>query len=764
MGESKSETGLLAYIIPFLAVVPVLYLLDWESHEASILIVAVPFMTFPVILIAGQIYNGTEYWKIKLKEGGILALGALGVSLSASLWLVYDYVDSLPNFYDQQSIIQWLEWVSFDLLQSDYTLTSGTKILGMGVWIDSITLMILLVATFLCFLICWFSLGYMNTDPINEDRNHRFYGEFVLFALGMFGMVLADNFLWLFIFWEVMGLCSYLLIGFYYWKDSAAYASKKAFLTTRVGDVFLMIGLFILYDIYGSLEFSVIFHDPSLDGMVDSNKLFWALLMMFIGAVGKSAQFPLHVWLPDAMEGPTPVSALIHAATMVNAGLYLVARMVPFVDVGHHGVAGLEELGLIIAYVGGITAFMAAAIAFVQNDIKKVLAYSTMSQLAYIFTGLGSALWFYNNDEHHAAVVVFGASMFHLFNHAMAKGMLFMASGSVIHEVHHAHDHLHHGDHDHHFDPQDMRNMGGLASKMPVTATAMMFGSMSIIGIPLIGGFWSKEGIIAETWLAALEHEPLMFGPAILVLLTAGMTGFYMSRMWFMTFAGEPKSEVVNHVHEETPWIKMPLVTLTIVTAFGGFAFALLGATDYLSSAYDYSGHLKLHESTLISSIIGELEHAFLPEKMNLRIIGWITIFLSFIVGPVFAARIHGGNLAKGESATPLVSWLVSLSSKFGSQDVTSLAESELSVALQNRLYFDDLYEGILAKTVIPFSEFAAWFDRKVIDGMIKQVESKSVIGSLQVRNLTTGSARDYILMATIGMLSIIALLWGLNQ
>ncbi len=763
MGESKSETGLLAYIIPFLAVVPVLYLLDWESHEASILIVAVPFMTFPVILIAGQIYNGTEYWKIKLKEGGILALGALGVSLSASLWLVYDYVDSLPNFYDQQSVIQWLEWVSFDLLQSDYTLTSGTKILGMGVWIDSITLMILLVATFLCFLICWFSLGYMNTDPINEDRNHRFYGEFVLFALGMFGMVLADNFLWLFIFWEVMGLCSYLLIGFYYWKDSAAYASKKAFLTTRVGDVFLMIGLFILYDIYGSLEFSVIFHDPSLDGMVDSNKLFWALLMMFIGAVGKSAQFPLHVWLPDAMEGPTPVSALIHAATMVNAGLYLVARMVPFVDVGHHGVAGLEELGLIIAYVGGITAFMAAAIAFVQNDIKKVLAYSTMSQLAYIFTGLGSALWFYNNDEHHAAVVVFGASMFHLFNHAMAKGMLFMASGSVIHEVHHAHDHLHHGDHDHHFDPQDMRNMGGLASKMPVTATAMMFGSMSIIGIPLIGGFWSKEGIIAETWLAALEHEPLMFGPAILVLLTAGMTGFYMSRMWFMTFAGEPKSEVVNHVHEETPWIKMPLVTLTIVTAFGGFAFALLGATDYLSSAYDYSGHLKLHESTLISSIIGELEHAFLPEKMNLRIIGWITIFLSFIVGPVFAARIHGGNLAKGESATPLVSWLVSLSSKFGSQDVTSLAESELSVALQNRLYFDDLYEGILAKTVIPFSEFAAWFDRKVIDGMIKQVESKSVIGSLQVRNLTTGSARDYILMATIGMLSIIALLWGLN-
>jgi len=487
---------------------------------------------------------------------------------------------------------------------------------------------------------------------------------------------------------------------------------------------------------------------------------------MFIGAVGKSAQFPLHVWLPDAMEGPTPVSALIHAATMVNAGLYLVARMVPFVDVGHHGVPGLEDLGLIVAYVGGITAFMAAAIAFVQNDINKVLAYSTMSQLAYIFTGLGSALWFYNNDEHHAAVVVFGASMFHLFNHAMAKGMLFMASGSVIHEVHHAHDHMHHGNgggHGHDFDPQDMRNMGGLASKMPVTATAMMFGSMSIIGIPLIGGFWSKEGIIAETWLAALEHEPLMIGPAILVLLTAGMTGFYMSRMWFMTFAGEPKNEVVNHVHEETPWIKEPLIILTVITALGGFAFALLGATDYLSSAYDYSGHLHLKKSTLLDSIIYKLEYAFLPENQNLRIIGWITILLSFIAGPIFAARIHGGELSAGESASPAVSWLVSLSGKFGSQDVTSLSESDLAEALENRLYFDDIYEGVLAKTVVPFAAFTAWFDRNVIDGVIKQIESNSVSGSLQVRALTTGNARDYILMTAVGMLSIIVLVWGIS-
>jgi NADH-quinone oxidoreductase subunit L len=600
-------------------------------------------------------------------------------------------------------------------------------------------------------------MGYMNTDPINEDRNHRFYAEFVLFSMGMFGMVLADSFLWLFIFWEIMGLCSYLLIGFYYWKVSAAYAAKKAFLTTRIGDVFLMVGLFILYDIYGSLSFEVIFADPSTGvggALVDSNQLFWALLLLFVGAVGKSAQFPLHVWLPDAMEGPTPVSALIHAATMVNAGLYLVARMVPFFDVHHHGLVGLENLAIIIAFIGGITAFMAASIAFVQNDIKKVLAYSTMSQLAYIFTGLGVALWFYNTDHHHAAAIAFGASMFHLFNHAMAKGMLFMASGSVIHEVHHAHDHIHDAADGHDFDPQDMRNMGGLASKMPITSTAMMFGSMSIIGVPLIGGFWSKEGIIAETWKAALEEEPLMFFPAILILATAGMTGFYMSRMWLMTFAGEPKSDVVNHVHESTPWIREPLLILTVITALGGFILALFGAIDFLSNNTD---HLKMH------GILETLEHAFLPEDLNTRLIGWMTIVLSFIIGPIMASRVHGGSLKDGEKAIQPIGFLVTLSGKFGTQDVEELSKSQLSEALQNRLYFDNMYEYVISKTIIPFANILAWFDKTIIDGIIKQIESKSVLGSLQVRRVTTGSARDYILMAAVGMLSIFVLIWGAN-
>jgi len=772
MGESKQEWDRLLLLIPFLAVVPYLIIQGESSTDWAWLIVAVPFIIFPIIAIAGQIWNGHDTWVNRLKEGGIIALGALGLSLSAGLWLIYDYLTTQPS--KRFTPDPW-SWLSFDVLTYNgegwSVAASGFDFFGLGLYLDALSIMLLFVATFLCFLICWFAVGYMTTDPINDNSNHRFFAEFVLFSIGMFGMVLADNFLWLFIFWEIMGLCSYLLIGFYYWKKSAAYAAKKAFLTTRVGDVFLLIGLLMLYDIYGSLDFSVVFDDPSTGvggAVVSAAKLQTALLMLFIGAVGKSAQFPLHVWLPDAMEGPTPVSALIHAATMVNAGLYLVARMVPFVDVANGGVAGMEDLGLIVAWIGGITAFMAAAIAFVQNDIKKVLAYSTMSQLAYIFTGLGAALWLFNTGNHEAGALVFGGALFHLFNHAMAKGMLFMASGSVIHEVHHAHDHLHHegddSEHDHashhDFDAQDMRNMGGLASKMPVTATAMMLGSMSIIGIPLIGGFWSKEVIIGKTWYAYFHGADALLGPALLILATAGMTGFYMSRMWFMTFAGEPRNELVEHVHEATPWIKTPLIVLSIMTALGGFGLAVYGAVEFLSAEADY---LSLHGHTLLEQIIHEVEHAFLPEDMQLRYVGWVTILLAFIIGPIMAARIYGGALKEGEQAIPLVHWLTSLSGKFGSQNVDDLANSELAEALQQRLYFDDLYEGILARTIVPFAAFAAWFDANVIDGAIKQIESKSVLGSVQIRRVTTGSARDYILMAAIGTLSIFALIWGVN-
>ncbi|MCH2641069.1 MAG: NADH-quinone oxidoreductase subunit L [Candidatus Thalassarchaeum sp.] len=761
MGEhSKAEWNLLLPVLAMVSFPGIRMAMGFEAIESAFLIVAVPLFIFPAILIIGQMNKGEDWWKNQLKEGGIVALAGLMITLSLTVWLIVEFLVHHAEFGAQGTI---LDWIHFEVLEANGEWATST--LSFGLWIDSVSLTVLFVAAFLCFLICWFAIGYMTTDHQNEDRNHRFFAEFVLFSMGMFGMVLADSFLWLFIFWEIMGLCSYLLIGFYWEKPSAAAAAKKAFLTTRVGDVFLMVGLFMLYDLYHSLEFAVIFGDPTMGGTIQGADLQWPLIMMFIGCVGKSAQFPLHVWLPDAMEGPTPVSALIHAATMVNAGLYLVARMFPiFSEASFEG--ALSDVAMLIAWIGGITAFMAALIAFVANDIKRVLAYSTMSQLAYIFTGLGAACWLANEGYEKYALFAFGAAMFHLFNHAMAKAMLFMSSGSVIHEMHHAHEHAHgdgdEGDH-HHFDPQDMRNMGGLASKMPVTSTAMMLGSMSIIGIPLIGGFWSKEGIVGQAWNVYLKGGEMILFPAILVLATAGMTGFYMSRMWFMTFAGKPKSDVVEHVHEDTQWIKTPLVTLSIVTAFSGFLLACGHFVYWLSDPASTKGSHFMTDlfKHPVEAILYELEHAFLPEDNTLKIVGWTAILLSAGLGPFIAARMHGGHLSDGERSIPLTSWLIRYSGSVGHTDVGELAEGGFATALHNRLYIDDAYEWLISKTLLPLANISAWIDKNWVDGVIKGIERGSQWLSTWIRQYTTGRASDYLLMTAIGMLIFVGILWG---
>ncbi len=748
-------------------------IIDSDMMQFAPLIILLPMLAFPVILFLGKIFNRNPFWKDTMKEGGLIALPVMAASLVISLLLIKDHLGGFSSIKD-----------SVDLLWLNSSVYNGGTLepitFGFGIYIDHVTVMLLFVASFLCLLINIFSIGYMNTDPINDNRNHRFYAEFVLFCSGMLGMVLADSFLWLFIFWEIMGLCSYLLIGFYYEKPSAAYAAKKAFLTTRIGDVFLMIGLVMMWDLFGSLDYAVVFDETNIAAVAaeSSSTLQWALGMMFIGAVGKSAQFPLHVWLPDAMEGPTPVSALIHAATMVNAGLYLVARMFPF-----FGAEALQndlvDLAFIIALIGGITAVMAAAIAFVQHDLKKVLAYSTMSQLAYIFTGLGCAMflantldWQTDSDAHYIVIVAFGAALFHLFNHAMAKGMLFMASGSVIHEVHHAHHHLHHhddhhddghGDHDDHghedeFDAQSMENMGGLASKMPLTATAMLVGSASIMGLPLIGGFWSKEGIIANAWRVALE-DPRFFIPAICVLIGAGMTGFYMSRMWLKTFAGKPKTEVAAHVGPTNTWIKIPLFTLTFVT-LSAIIFAGMGFTHWASD----KGEGLMHHGNIFEGIWYELDHAFANSDPFFFILTYVAIAIGAVLGPGLALSLYGGNLANGEKVKPWMKPIIRLNAWVYDRynfDNQSIANSGLSKALQNRLYFDHYYDQAMLKIVVGFSDKSAETDKNVIDGTIKKIESGSQSISTIVRSLTTGSARDYILMISVGALAIFLFMWG---
>jgi len=729
--------------------------------EYAIFIVLLPMLAFPIILFLGHIFNGNQTWVKSAKEGGLIALPIMVATFVLSMLLISEFIGKGTGAHHIG------DWLSFGWMSAD-GMTINEKVFGVGIYIDHVTVMLLFIASFLCMLINIFSIGYMNTDPVNDNRNHRFYAEFVLFCSGMLGMVLADSFLWLFIFWELMGLCSYLLIGFYYEKPSAAYAAKKAFLTTRVGDVFLVIGLVMLWNLFDSLDYAVVFNED-LIAQVDPEQLQLALGMMFIGAVGKSAQFPLHVWLPDAMEGPTPVSALIHAATMVNAGLYLVARMFPFF--GAPSMQGdLVDLAFIIAAIGGITAVMAAAIAFVQDDLKKVLAYSTMSQLAYIFTGLGAALWLANTPGMEKyAIVAFGAALFHLFNHAMAKGMLFMASGSVIHEMHHAHHDVHHHDdhgddhgdehHDNHhddFDAQSMENMGGLASKMPITATAMLVGSASIMGLPLIGGFWSKEGIIANAWRVALE-DPRFFLPASCVLIGAAMTGFYMSRMWFKTFAGEPKTEVAANVHEHTPWIPIPLVTLTFVSLSSVILAGMMFTHWSSDSSYAF-----FSEKGLIDGLIYEFEHIFLNSDAFFFVLTYFVIFIGAIVGPGLAMALYGGSLKDGEKSKPWMQPIINLSSRVNAKrgfDNSAWANSGLSNALKERLYFDKWYDAAMLKLVAGFANISAAFDKNVVDGTIKTIESTSQKLSTQVRRLTTGSARDYIMMAALGVLVIYLML-----
>ena len=319
-------------------------IVESTAAQYAPLIILLPMLAFPVILLFGKLYNGEKFWKQTLKEGGLIALPVMGASLLLALWLISDFIGAYGGV---QKLSDWT-WFTSSIWESGVATKEVS--FGFGIHVDHITVLLLFVASFLCLLINTFAIGYMNTDPINDNRNHRFYAEFVLFCSGMLGMVLADSFLWLFIFWELMGLCSYLLIGFYYERPSAAYAAKKAFLTTRVGDVFLMVGLAMMWYLFGSLDYDVVFDKYEIKSVAESNAsmLAWSLGLMFIGAVGKSAQFPLHVWLPDAMEGPTPVSALIHAATMVNAGLYLVARMFPFF--GAEALHGeLADLAFIIA-------------------------------------------------------------------------------------------------------------------------------------------------------------------------------------------------------------------------------------------------------------------------------------------------------------------------------------------------------------------------------------------------------------------------------
>jgi len=503
--------------------------------------------------------------------------------------------------------------------------------------------------------------GHKHVVPSVEPMYSRFFAFIGLFAFGMYLLVVSNNLLTLFVGWEIMGLCSYLLIGFWYAKPSARDAAVKAFMTTRVGDVFMLLGIAYLYSTTGTLTFTEIFKPTVLHTLasVPSGVLGFSAagligLLLFIGTIGKSAQFPLHVWLPDAMEGPTPVSAMIHAATMVSAGVYAVARMFPLISLD-------PQTTSIIAFIGAFTAIFASTIAVAQNDVKRVLAYSTISQLGFMIAALG--------------IGAYVAAVFHLITHAFFKALLFLGSGSVIHGMEHGV--LHTGKHD--VDPQDMFNMGGLRKKMPITFWTFLIGGFALSGFPLItAGFWSKDEIFAEA-----------FGNGhIVVFLTlaaaAFLTAFYTMRQITLTFLGQPRTQEAEHA-QETPWtMTTPLVILSIFAVAYGWAgisehFPLLGG--------------------LLPNWIHEFVGGTLAETPEAMAFSWTPLLVSLLVSL--------GGLTLGY---------------FTYRNVNSPAEDRLQIPLlKNKYYFDEAYNFLFVKPSYWFAENVVYkfMDQKIIDGVL---------------------------------------------
>lgn len=469
--------------------------------EHAWLLAAVPAGASVLLALTGK----------KLPRGGDL----LGIAAQLTAFILFFFVTA--NFLQHRDGIgPWVNSFEFSAV--------GDFVLRMGIYVDPITIVMLGVVTSVSLMVNVFSIGYMKGEP----RYWWFFAVLQLFAASMLMLVMADNLLLLYISWELVGVCSFLLIGFYWEKRSATEAAKKAFVTTRVGDVGLLIGIILLWRATGTFNIQGIIEQAEA-GEIGSVYLFVSMCFVFLGAMGKSAQVPFHVWLPDAMEGPTPVSALIHAATMVVAGVYLVARLLPLFEVA-------EGTLLIVTLVGIITALFTGFMALAQTDIKKVLAYSTVGQLGFMFAALGSG----HPD----------AAMFHLATHAFFKALLFLGSGSVIHASHHH---------------QEMDDFGGLWKKMPVTGTTFFIGSLALAGVFPLAGFWSKDEILhaSQTWSGSWA--------LILLGLAAILTAFYTTRLFIRTFLGRPKDlDVYEHTHESGPVMTLPLVFLAILSIVAG--------------------------------------------------------------------------------------------------------------------------------------------------------------------------------------------------
>jgi NADH-quinone oxidoreductase subunit L len=599
-------------------------------------------------------------------------------------------------------------------------MATGDTSFNMGVLVDPLTTVMLLMVPLACSMIFIYSIGYAAHDA----RQSRFFALISLFAGAMLTLVVADNLLLLFVGWEIMGLCSYLLIGFWFEKKSAYEAAIKAFTTTRVADVIMLLGIAYLYAATGTLSFRDILHNEEVlhtlattPAVLISGMSAASLIGIFlvIGTIGKSAQFPLHTWLPDAMEGPTPVSAMIHAAAMVSAGVYAVVRMYPLFAAGGNPEAGLLTPPLILmAVVGSFTALFAATIAVAQNDVKRVLAYSTISQLGFMIAALGIGAYI--------------AAAFHLITHAFFKGLLFMASGSVIHGMehgeHHAHEHGHelalaavnvhdehgheehgahaeHEEHEEHFDPQDMMNMGGLSKTMPVTFITFLLGGLSLSGFPLLtAGFWSKDEIFADSWHGLTEGHGAAALVFVMLALAAFLTAFYTMRQLGLTFWGEPRTEAAKHANLGQGIISvtmtLPLIVMAFFAVVAGFAgvhpdFPLFGAI--FSPQYNWFQHFV--GATLLEA----------PPALAFDIVPVLFSFTVALGGLWLGWVLYWRKPLEAGQPDPLI----------------AILGTGLHTTLKNKYYVDELYFRVFVQPSQWFASAAVsqFIDKGIIDGTL---------------------------------------------
>jgi len=670
---------------------------------------------FPAI---GFVVNGLIGKRVPKTVVGAIASGMVLLSFIFSAGAVFQLLQLDPQ--QRSHTVKLYQWFNAGAVR-----TAGGPLAQFSIdWaylLDPLSSVMILVVTGIGFLIHVYSTGYMH----DEDGFYRFFAYLNLFMFSMLTLVLGNNYLMMFIGWEGVGLCSYLLIGYYFHKRSAGDAAKKAFIVNRVGDWGLSIGIMLILRTFGSLEFKVV-GDSVRAGVISggfhvSDTIFITIaLALFVGAAGKSAQIPLYVWLPDAMEGPTPVSALIHAATMVTAGVYMVSRSNFIYQMA-------PEAMTVVAVVGALTALFAASIGLVQNDIKRVLAYSTVSQLGYMFLALG--------------VGAFSAGVFHLMTHAFFKALLFLGSGSVIHAMHHE---------------QDMRKMGALRNRIPWTFWTMLVGTLAIAGTPGLAGFFSKDEILWQSFSSPQGHIVLW----LIGVTVAGMTSFYMFRLLFMTFFGESRVDhhTEPHIHESPASMILPLVVLAVGAVLAGY----VGLPSWLGG----------------SAFERFLEPVFEPLPI-----------------PRPAATPYGAGVEIGIAAVSVVVALIGFGLAYSKYCKRSWEEQRevrqygpFYKLFLNKWYIDELYDALFvnrakdagrslwrfdakivdgavngtAWSTVEGALGSGWWDRWIVDGLVRLVGGFIKTLSWPVRLIETGYTQNYALVMIVGVLMFIGyVLWG---